>query len=171
MSTRIALTNLEAYNNGELRFVWLDVPFTDEEFSEAKKAIGNPEEMFVTDIETDIAGYDFAQVSEYPDYDELNSTLADYYSLDEWEQKTVQALMIGESLTLQEAINAKDTAVFYDRQTLKDVAYDLVDEGCFGTIPESIVPYIDYEAIGRDLRHDGYTEISEGDFWGVIEYR
>ena len=166
---KLALTNLEAYNNGELRFVWLDVPFADEEFSEAKKAIGNPEEMFVTDIETDIAGYDFAQVSAYPDYDELNSTLADYYSLDEWEQKIVQALMIAESMSLKVAIDAKDDAVFYEGQSLVDVAYDLVEEGCFGTIPESIAPYIDYEAIARDLRFDGYHEVSEGKLCGVLE--
>ena len=95
----------------------------------------------------------------------------EYEALDEWEQKVVQALMIAENMSLKEAIDAKDDAIFYERQTLEDVVYDLVDEGYFGDVNESIRPYIDYEAIGRDLRQDGYTEISEGDFWGVIDYR
>ena len=42
----------------------------------------------------------------------------------------------------------------YDSYT--DLAEQMVDEGLFGEIPESIACYIDYEKIGRDLKMD-YT--------------
>jgi antirestriction protein len=45
----------------------------------------------------------------------------------------------------------------YTEMTLKDLAYQFVDEGLFGTIPDNIAPYIDYDAIARDLGMD-YTE-------------
>lgn len=165
---KIALTNLEQHVCGRLNFVWLNVPFTDDEFNNAVKEIDSPVVMFVSDIDTDIIGL---EIGEYPNYEELNETMTKYETLYEWEQKVVMALMVAESMTLNEALNARDDAFFYEHQTLGDVAYDLVDAGCFGDVNESIRPYIDYEAIGRDLRQDGYTEISEGDFWGVIEYR
>lgn len=45
---------------------------------------------------------------------------------------------------------------------MQEVAEELVDEGCFGDIPANIVNYIDYEAIARDLRYEGYTEVRNG---------
>ena len=41
------------------------------------------------------------------------------------------------------------------------LAYDLVDEGLLGSIPENIFHYIDYSAIGRDLSYD-YVEFEHG---------
>ena len=41
------------------------------------------------------------------------------------------------------------------------LAYDLVDEGLFRTIPPNIINYIDYAAIGRDLSYD-YVEFEHG---------
>lgn len=42
----------------------------------------------------------------------------------------------------------------YTGMTLRDLADQFVDEGLFGDIPASIVHYIDYEAIARDLGMD-----------------
>lgn len=47
----------------------------------------------------------------------------------------------------------------YEVDSLKDLAYQFVDEGLFGEIPENIAYYLDYEAIARDLGCD-YSEIS-----------
>lgn len=45
----------------------------------------------------------------------------------------------------------------YIDMTLKDLAYEFVDEGLFGEIPDHLANYIDYEAIAYDLRYD-YSE-------------
>jgi len=55
--------------------------------------------------------------------------------------------------------------VMYAGERLEDVAYSLVEEGCFGEIPESLSNYIDHEAIGKDLGLDGYVERAEGVFY------
>jgi len=46
----------------------------------------------------------------------------------------------------------------YEADNLKDLAYQFVDEGLFGEIPDSIICYLDYEVIARDLSFD-YSEI------------
>ena len=57
------------------------------------------------------------------------------------------------------AVNAMDDIEIYDGvESLTKLAEQFVDDGLFGEIPEKITYYLDYEAIGRDLRHDGYTE-------------
>lgn len=47
----------------------------------------------------------------------------------------------------------------YEVDSFKELAMYFVDEGLFGEIPENIKNYIDYDAIGEDLRNDGYTQI------------
>ena len=54
--------------------------------------------------------------------------------------------------------------ILYPQESLEDVAYTLVEDGCFGTVPESLSNYIDHEAIARDLSYDGYVESTEGIF-------
>lgn len=45
----------------------------------------------------------------------------------------------------------------YSDMTLEDLAYQFVDEGLFGEIPERLSFYLDYQAIARDLGHE-YAE-------------
>lgn len=45
----------------------------------------------------------------------------------------------------------------YEIDSLKDLAYEFVDEGLFGEIPERLQFYLDYETIARDLSFD-YAE-------------
>lgn len=45
----------------------------------------------------------------------------------------------------------------YELDSLKELACELVSEGLFGDIPQTLEFYIDYEAIARDLSAD-YTE-------------
>lgn len=161
---RIALTNLGKYNEGELVYKWLDLPATEDEIEEAKEAIGineQYEEWFITDYETDIEGL---KVGEYEDLDALNELAERYENLHEYEQEAVTAIIEAEGYDLEEALDIVEDGryVFYKGQDLEDVAYDLVEEGCFGDIADSIKNYIDYEAIARDLGFDGYTETKGG---------
>lgn len=45
----------------------------------------------------------------------------------------------------------------YEEDSLRDLAFQFVDEGLFGEVPESFRFYIDYDAIARDLAVD-YSE-------------
>jgi hypothetical protein len=47
----------------------------------------------------------------------------------------------------------------YDSWT--DLGESLVDEGMFGNVDDKLKTYIDYERLGEDCRHDGYTEVEE----------
>ena len=57
-----------------------------------------------------------------------------------------------------------EDVILYVDESLGDVAYSLVEDGCFGEIPESLGNYIDYEAIARDLSYDGYIQTDQGVF-------
>ena len=64
-----------------------------------------------------------------------------------------------------DVLDHHEDVTVYPQERLEDVAYALVEDGCFGKIPESLSMYIDYKAIARDLGHDGYVERAEGVFY------
>lgn len=47
----------------------------------------------------------------------------------------------------------------YQLDSMRELAEQFVDEGLYGTIPESIQSYLDYDAIARDLAMD-YSQIT-----------
>ena len=57
-----------------------------------------------------------------------------------------------------------EDVILYAEERLEDVAYSLVEDGCFGSVGEGLSNYIDYTAIARDLSYDGYVERAEGVF-------
>ncbi len=49
----------------------------------------------------------------------------------------------------------------YELGSLKELAETFVDEGLFGDIPDRLLPYLDYDAIARDLGMDySKTEVA-----------
>ena len=62
---------------------------------------------------------------------------------------------------IDENTDTDDVTIYYC-DTLKDLAFQFVEEGVFGTIPKSLEPYIDYDAIARDLGFD-YSELTLAD--------
>jgi len=58
-----------------------------------------------------------------------------------------------------------DIRHWHDCQDMSDVAYECVEEGYLGEIPESLTRYIDYEKLGRDMELEGtYIETNQGIF-------
>ena len=51
---------------------------------------------------------------------------------------------------------------FYPDMTAADLAEELVSDGMFGTVSDMLMPYIDYDAIARDLKLEGYIEVTNG---------
>ncbi|RMB01494.1 antirestriction protein ArdA [Eilatimonas milleporae] len=84
--------------------------------------------------------------------------------LEEWDdkEKAMLIIAIGEC-SYDFDIERDDPQNFdvdlYEIDSLKDLAYQFVDDGLFGDIPERFAHYLDYDAIARDLGMD-YAEIS-----------
>ena len=162
---RIAITNLGKYNEGILSFKWLELPCTEEELQETLQAIGidgtEYEEYFISDYETEITGM---RIEEHENIESLNAFFEDYENLKEYEKEAFAAMIEGLSFFPEEALERIESGdyAFYSGASLKDVAYALVEEGCFGGIPENIAKYIDYDSIAYDLEIDGYIETSKG---------
>ena len=148
----IYLTNLAAYNAGKLVGEWLKMPFTEEEYTAAMNRIGNPEETFITDYESDLG----IKVGEYDSIFALNEQVKAVEGYD----ADLIAAIIECGYSLQDAIDMADDVIFYPGMELIDVAYELVEE-CYD-LPEIAQRYFDYEAFARDLGFDGYYETEYG---------
>ena len=157
MSNRIALTNLGKYNEGNLVFEWLELPYTDQEFEKTLDKIGinkQYEEYFISDYETDIEGL---KIGEYENIEELNDLITEYERLDEEEQNKIAAIIESEEISLKEAMDSlDDIELIQDVKNDYDLGYYWIEEsGCYDTkAMGNLARYIDYESFGRDTRLD-----------------
>lgn len=80
------------------------------------------------------------------------------------DEREIQAITEATGYNSENVMDIFDsqTYQYYPEMTLVDVAQELVESGVFGEIPESLMFYIDYEAIARDLRLEGYIEVTNG---------
>ncbi len=165
MSIKIWLGSLAKYNSGELSGEWIELPLTEEELVAVtnKYTADGQGDYFLADWECPIEGI----VSEYSNVSELNGVATQLSELADYDLERVKYLVEQECLKFSEAMGSYEDVVIYGGQSLRDVAYTLVEDGLFGEIPETIANYIDYEAIARDLQLDGYTEWNGN----VYEYR
>jgi len=159
MAVRVYLTNLAKYNAGCLKGKWLDLPLSEDEVKDAfKEVLGSDEEYFITDYEADF------RIEEYDNFSDLNSFAEELSNLDDYEQEKVFYLL-EQGYSREDALEKHEDVMFYKDMTLEDVAEELVEEGCFGTLTDTIKGYLDYEKLARDLSYDGYHETGKGTFW------
>lgn len=179
-NTRLYIANLGKYNEGELVGKWIDLPFTDEEleqlYIDIKVAHHDEngefvygleengsvyEETAIHDYETDL---DY-KIGEYEDIEELNSLIEELEALEDYELDEIAAYMEACSNDIHEAMEAQSNGqiVLYSGiDSYTELAEHFVDEGLYGEIPDNLVNYIDYEAIGRDLSFDAFYETEKG---------
>jgi len=156
---QIYLTNLTQYNNEFLVGEWLELVCTQKEHQDSlSRVLGRDEECFITD--TDGIPFD---VGEHDDIYGLNEKLEEYELLDDQGQLCV-AFLLSEGYDWAYSMENREDVILYAGESPEDVAYSLVENGCFGEIPESLSNYVDYEAIARDIGHDGYVQTDEGVF-------
>lgn len=158
------------YNeNGADGGKWITLPMSKEELENALENIAaamgdNDPEWAIHDHEwtTDI---DLFDVSEYDNITVLNECLQELEGLKEWELEEVAAAMEAFGYEFLEAVERQQRGYFtlYRNMDLTEVAEELVNE-CFFTkdTPDIFTRYFDYEAFGRDLSFDGYTETKYG---------
>lgn len=157
----VYVASLHHYNCGELRGAWIDLPCADLK-ERIERIVDGHEEYAIHD--TNITGLDHLRIGEYTSLDFLNDHAERLEKMDEDDLLRVDYLLYdGEDLDY--ALDHYEDVQMYKAMDLTDVAEELVGEGLFGEIPEAIKPYIDYAYLGRDLRHDGYTELGGHTYW------
>lgn len=158
------------YNeNGADGGKWITLPKDEEELTEELETIAqamgdNDPEWAIHDYEwtTDI---DLFEVSEYDNIEELNERLQELETLKEWELEEIASAIEAFGYSFMEAAERQQQGCFilYRNMDLTEVAEQLVNE-CYFTkdTPDIFTRYFDYEAFGRDLGFDGYTETKYG---------
>jgi antirestriction protein len=140
-----------------LHWGWVEQLLKNEK--ELSQILGKDEEYFITDYEAPFS------ICEYENLEKLNCFVAEFSGLNDHDQQKVIYLINDCGVERDEALQQYEDVTFYEGMTLKDVAYELVNEGSFGDIPETIKSYIDYEKLANDLSVDGYYETSKGTFY------
>ena len=154
--------SLADYNAGRLHGVWIDLEGKDadevrEEIDEMKAASPEPyaEEWIVMDYD-DAPG----KLGETSDVEMLVEI---QQALEEYGETPVQAALAN-FYRPDEALSALENGF-----TVWGESDEIVDSflECFD-IPETLLPYIDYQAVWRDLRMDGtYVEADDG---SIVEF-
>jgi len=161
MNFKIWLGSVAAYNNGQVHGEWLELPMDVETLAAKVKTYSDDGrgDYFIADHECDAN----ILIKETSSPFQLNEWAEQFEMLGDHEIDCVNFL-IDFGADVYGALKNYDDVTFYDKMTMKEVAQSLVDDGCFGEIPDSIANYIDYAAIARDLQHDGYIETPRGVF-------
>lgn len=165
---RVALTNLGKYNEGELVYVWLDLPADEDEIKAAFDEIGvvpntEYEEYFITDYEAPFS------IGEYASLTNLNKQADRWAELSEDEIEYARIICEEHTGDLDEAIGIVENgeySVYHDCRNMGDVAHDMIHEhGLFGDTSAmgNLENYIDYDKLGRDLDIEGVFLQSDKD--------
>jgi antirestriction protein len=178
---KLFVTNLHLYNSGKLVGEWVDLEdFVDkgkeklEEWINKNVLKGVGEEIFITDYETPMPGWKIDEYDSIYKLLEIEDKLQEL-DLDYDELLKVNFLITYIGMDIEEALEKFEDVIFYKDQTLAEVTEELAKEGAFGGIPDIIFPYIDFEALGKNLQHDGFCEYWDDDggyrkLIGVFEY-
>ena len=158
--SRVYVGTYGKYNNGSIAGAWLDLDdYTDkDDFYEACAELHNdendPEFMF-----QDYEGIPDGMISE----SHINDATWEWLALDDYDRDKVEFMVNDCGYDPADAIANVDDCEFYEGMNLEELAEHFVDEGLFGDIADSIINYIDYDAMARDLGMD-YTETDKGVF-------
>lgn len=162
---KVFITNLAKYNEGYCVLdigKWVELPMDASELQEEiDSVLGNDEELFLTDWESDYK----IEIGEFSNVFRLNEQMEELEALPEDTRKTVTLIADYEGLELTEVIEevADGKYTIYQASNFEELGYYLKDNGLLGyEIPSHLENYIDYEALGRDWLHSGcFIDLSE----------
>lgn len=126
---------------------WVDI--LDCDFEELQEKL-QKDTCYITDVDSDF-NYSFEgaiSISELEDLADKINELDNQYAEDEF-----KALMeyLGDFEEAYSTWEAGDFSYYPDVKDREELGQYVVDEGLWGEIPENLINYIDYEAIGRDI--------------------
>lgn len=174
------ITNLGLYNEGDLVGEWIEFPISDEDLEAVKKRIGideNHEEWFFTDYESDFDVTD--SLGEYESIDHLNEIAEALNSIEEDGMREAVDAVISEGYDVLDAIEKVSDGdvimfddMYNDMPNMEEaIGYYFVDAvgGVEELDKETREMYIDYDALGRDVRLE-YTQMDDEDPETAGEY-
>lgn len=156
---KIALTNLAAYNDGDLIFEWVDLPCDD--FSEVLNRIGNPEECFISDYECEIP---HITIHEYENLDELNEIAEELDGLGSYELKALTAIIETDGSSVEDALSTLRDGryFFYEADDFTEFIDLFIEDGYFGNITEEVKEFLDYDKLTKYFEDRSYQLTSVG---------
>lgn len=149
---RIYVACLASYNAGILHGAWIDCDSVDQMQKEISKILKSSTEPYAEEYAIhDYEGFEGYRVSEY----ESLETLAELSLAIEEHGAVIPAIMDhGLCDNVEDAIQYHEDNYCGEFDDWKDYAYDCVDNGLYGDIPEAIANYIDYDSIAYELEID-----------------
>lgn len=149
------ITNLGKYNEGELVGEWITFPIDEDELEEVFERIGigdEYEEVFFTDWDCPFE----TGLGEYESIEAVNELAEE---LEHADIALVEAIIEATGYELSVALDHVDRAIFYQGQTLEELAMEFVD---MMDLPEIAVRYFDYKRYESALEDEGWQEVSGG---------
>ncbi len=170
--TRIYIADLACYNNGILSGRWIDLPSEDIAADVQMVLDSGTRDRIAAGVYDGVPSEEYAihdselpfAVDEYDDIVLVNDKVRTLENLSEYDQKKINYLTEWQGEDFSRSLELLDEVELYEDTTLTELAEQFVDEGYFGSIPDSpLSSYINYEAIGRDLSFD-YVDV-DGDLF------
>lgn len=158
---KLYIANLGKYNEGRLVGEWFTVPVNMEEVREKIGLNDEYEEYAIHDYELPF------EIGEYESIERINSL---YRQLEEADEDVLLDLkdLLRVFDSVEELIENLDNLVFYKGvDTLEDLAWNFVNEGIYGEVPEILKPYIDYASLARDMNIEGDYVVTDNGIWDV----
>lgn len=149
------ITNLGKYNEGFLIGEWVTFPIDEDDLEKVFERIGineQYEEYFFTD-------WDCPFDTGFGEYESIETVNDLAEQLDCADEDLVEAIIEATGYSLSVALDHVDRAIFFQGQTLENLAYEYVQEM---DLPEIALRFFDYEAYARYLSDCNYTEVSGG---------
>lgn len=170
------MTYIEAWlrNLNNEREVKLNLPMEENELIEALKSINVCNEKGEFTQEYIISTWNFGEyASELDCRDFANIELENILTVNDWAKElaevdsnrdleVLQAIAEVNCRNIGEVLDIYNKGYYqlYQGMDLTEVAEELVNDCC--NLPDFALRYFDFEAFGRDLGFDGYTETSIG---------
>ncbi len=156
-SIKIWFGSLAAYNDGRLSGEWVELPQPKETLQKLYNRYTDQgrHDYFIADYEAPFKIGEYADIFRISDFAEAYEALSD-------NDRIKLDYLVDNGSTMEEALDELDDIEVLPYNSFKELAESLVDDGCFGPIPESLSSYIDYEAIGRDLSFEGVYTVCDG---------
>lgn len=152
---RIYVANLAKYNDGRLVGRWIDLPIDPSDLQdEINSILGNDEEYAIHDYEAPFRVEEYSNPFRINQIAELDDVALERFTY-----------LVDQGYEWDYALDHYEDVTFYQGASLRDVADEMLDEGCFGEIPESVRVLIDVDRVVDQLDNNGYQETDKGTFY------
>jgi len=161
---KVCINTWALYNEALHLGTWCDLEDYEDAIKELEElqknnGLGDDLEVFLADWDDD----ELDICNEGANLKYLKKVYEEYEGLDARDKKKMEYLVSMRGYKPSEVIDELDNCDIYENTTMEELAKEFVNEGIFGEIPNSIINYIDYNAIARDLSYD--YEAYKGDIF------